>query len=262
MSADIENAKFKLNQKLHYPYEPGLIIGPLLNLEKVKDERIGSLNIGTIGKSHFAELFSEEIDSCPVKKVHVPKVSAEIELRGKKYIPIPKGKEPGPVGVRKIDVPATSDTYELDMPIKRKIKDKPKSVEYNMETTMNRKQRVDAERQRNYIPAASSGDKYYKEADREPGFYKVGGVIVGSTIVNRKPTSKLIRPTEEEGGSGSGGAGAGAGAGASKTISNTRTHFEKLQRQSRESEITNVLSLTVSVCAVCAQSLIYKCLCL
>ena len=234
MCTDIDNAKFKLNQKLHYPYEPGLIIGPLLNLNKVKDERVGSLHIGTIGKSHFAELFSEEIDTCPVKKVHVPKISAEIELRGKKYISIPKGKEPGPVGVKKIEVPTTSDTYVLDMPIKRKIKDKPKSVEYNMETTMNRKQRVDPERQRNYIPVASNGDKYYKSADREPGYYKVGGVIVGSTIVARKPTSKLIKSSE------------GMEGEVSKTIANTKTHYEKLKKYARDSEITNVLSLTVS----------------
>ena len=63
-----------------------------------------------------------------------------------------------------------------------------------MEGYMNRKQRVKSKEQmRNSIPEATPCDNYYKEADREPGFYAKGGIIAGSTIqlrVSAKPTMR------------------------------------------------------------------------
>mmetsp|Transcript_1534 Transcript_1534/g.2700 ORF Transcript_1534/g.2700 Transcript_1534/m.2700 type:complete len:268 (+) Transcript_1534:150-953(+) len=69
-----------------------------------------------------------------------------------------------------------------------------KSEEYAIETKFNRKQRVsdsDMGKKRNYISVASLGDKSYKFADREPGFYKEGGLVVGSSIVQRTKTSSV-----------------------------------------------------------------------
>ena len=66
--------------------------------------------------------------------------------------------------------------------------------ELQIESYMNRKQRILSDiEQRNYIPAPTLGDKAYYKAEREPGFYSKGGLIVGSTIQLRKsgkPTFK------------------------------------------------------------------------
>lgn len=232
----IENAKFKLNEKFHYPAEDGLLKGGVLNYNKVKDDRNNSLYQGSIGKSHFAALFSADEVPVAAKKPHQVKVSEEIVLRGKKPLPIPPSKADRPQGVKRIEVATTSDFYELMMPIKRKTENVPSSVEYNMEVTMNRKQRVQpgSERNRNNIPVAKPGDKSFGAADREPGFYAKGGLVVGSTIVARKATCIGARRTENTEGS----------AMVTKPLSNTKTYYDKIKRRNRNSDMDEVMSLT------------------
>jgi hypothetical protein len=78
----------------------------------------------------------------------------------------------------------------------RKLEPNP-AKEFVMEEFMNRKIRVPTvDALRNGIPVASQGDKYYKEADREPGFYQTGGIVVGSTIQNRKVKKGEMKKNE------------------------------------------------------------------
>jgi hypothetical protein len=66
-----------------------------------------------------------------------------------------------------------------------------------MESSMNRKQRVtDPYQMRNGIPTASLGDKYYKDATREPGFCKQEGLVTGSTIGIRKSAKPQFKKSE------------------------------------------------------------------
>jgi hypothetical protein len=232
----VDNAKFKLNEKHHYPPEDGFIRGGVLNYEKVKDDRKQSLYQGSVGKCRFPALYSAEEDAMPAKKPYEKKISEEMVLRGKRPLPIPATKPSRPEGVRRIEVASSSDTYELMMPIKRKSENVPSSVEYNMELTMNRKQRVQpgTERNRNYIPVAKPGDKGFGAADREPGFYAKGGLIVGSTIIARQPTGIGVRRAADSDG----------GQSASKPLSNTKTYMDKLKRMSRDTDVEQVMSLT------------------
>lgn len=69
---------------------------------------------------------------------------------------------------------------------------------YNLEASMNRKQRVRTELDaRNQIPAASKGDKFYKQADREPEFYAKGGLVVGSTMTLKESAKPTLRKKED-----------------------------------------------------------------
>lgn len=73
-----------------------------------------------------------------------------------------------------------------------------KSDEYAIESRINRKQRVSDDnmgKKRNYIPVSSLGDKPYNYPDRAPGFYKDGGLVVGSSIVQRTKTSSIPKKT-------------------------------------------------------------------
>ena len=235
----IDNALVKLSKKKHFDAGEEKLRAAILNYNIVKDERDGSLFIGTVGKSHYAPVYSQEEEKAAVKKVQPRKESAEIELRGKRYIEIPKGEDPRPQGTRRIEVATTSESYELDMPIKRKVTGYGQtSVEYDMETSMNRKQRVDPARQRNFIPAAHKGDKAYKEADREACFYAKGGLVVGSSIKERKATGRVKNKSVID---------EGSMKNTGKPLSNTKTYTDKLNRVSRDNDITQVMSLTVSI---------------
>lgn len=71
------------------------------------------------------------------------------------------------------------------------------SNNWDIEYTMNRKQRINSSQgRRNLIPEATKGDKYYKEADREPGFYERGGLVVGSTNTLKPSAKPTLRKSE------------------------------------------------------------------
>lgn len=222
----------RFTKKKHFNEGESHLKASLLNNRIVPDDSKGSLFIGTKGKNHFPMMYSQEEVERPHKKPIPLKQSGEVELRGKKYLEIPKPKPPRPTGTRKIEVAESSDTYEIMMPIKRKVTGYgQKSVEYDMETSMNRKQRVNHERSRNYIPQAHLGDKSYKEANREPGFYKSGGLVVGSTITTRELNSIRKKKTDTSMTS-------------YPTLSNHKTFTAKLQKFAREADINQVSCLT------------------
>jgi hypothetical protein len=78
-------------------------------------------------------------------------------------------------------------------------KDKESGI-YNLEASMNRKQRVSAGdlKSRNYIPEATPGDKPLKKAEHTPGYYAEGGLIAGSTIQERKTINSLANKSNVE----------------------------------------------------------------
>lgn len=106
---------------------------------------------------------------------------------------------------------------------------------YNLEATMNRKQRVKTELDaRNQIPVASKGDKHYKDADREPEFYAQGGLVVGSTMTIKESAKPTLRKKEEGTTQGSPG----------KKLEATYAKLQ--QRLAQEYDMQQVNSLTVA----------------
>lgn len=107
----------------------------------------------------------------------------------------------------------------------------------SLEHTMNQKQRIQNElHSRNYIPVATSGDKAYRAADREPGFYAKGGLVCGSTIAIKKSGKPTLRKSEDVLGT------ATAGNGGKKLEA---TYSAMVARRDLEYDITQVNSLTV-----------------
>ncbi len=108
----------------------------------------------------------------------------------------------------------------------------------SLEHTMNQKQRIENElHSRNiYIPAATLGDKAYRAADREPGFYAKGGLVCGSTIATKKSGKPTLRKSEDTLGS--------ATSGGKKLEA---TYSAMVARRDLDYDITQVNSLTVSM---------------
>lgn len=101
------------------------------------------------------------------------------ERRGKKYAPEPRNDR----DISYLPHPSwkTKKHYEFNK----------EPQYYNMEGYMNRKGRVlTRDEFRNSIPEGNPGDKYYKQADREPDFYKKGNAGTEKQS-NRKSTITL-----------------------------------------------------------------------
>ena len=232
----MDDTYVKFAKKKHFNEGESHLRATVLNNKIVPDDSKGSLFIGTMGKNHYPMNYSQEETEKPHKKPIYRKESGEVELRGKKYLAIPAPKPNRPTGTRKIEVALSSDTYEIMMPIKRKVTGfGQKSVEYDMETSMNRKQRVNNERSRNYIPTSHLGDKSYKNADREPGFYKSGGLVIGSSIRMRESTNPLEKSRKQ---------GGDTNVKVNAPLSNHKTFTAKIQKFAREFDINQVSCLT------------------
>jgi hypothetical protein len=110
------------------------------------------------------------------------------------------------------------------------------SNEYDMESYMNRKQRIRSElQQRNDIPVAIPGDRPFRDADREPGFYAKGGLIPGSSIQMRKSAKPTFKKKPEE----------SVGADKSKAQKSTMSYEQRQEILERDYDRKQVTDLTV-----------------
>ena len=87
-----------------------------------------------------------------------------------------------------------STTISPFLPRKRKVKKFiPYMTEYGIESIMNRKKRIlSLGKKRNYMKVCKPGDKNYNCVENSPDYYKIGGLIPGSThrINYKKSTRK------------------------------------------------------------------------
>ena len=110
---------------------------------------------------------------------------------------------------------------------------KKESGDFDMESFMNRKQRITSELQlRNFIGTAAPGDKPYYQADREPGFYAAGGLITGSTISIKKSGKPTMRKNSMD-------------ASKSLAVKLGETYEQKLKKKELQHEVDEVNYLTV-----------------
>jgi hypothetical protein len=109
-----------------------------------------------------------------------------------------------------------------------------KSEEYQIESKIQCKQRVhdtNMGKKRNYIPVSSLGDKSYKGPDQSPGFFKEGGLIAGSSIIQRTKTSSVPKKTTSD---------------SNRSLKSLTAH-EKRELDIMNNDMASIETLTVSV---------------
>lgn len=205
----IENSVRHFAQKNHHPLAEPSRKSFHNHLLLHSDDSL-SIVPGEGTRNHFGEIYSNVEVLKPMKKqIPFRRNGEEAIERGKRPIKIPPctnefislgRKHNDEQQARrseecdKLCVGWTSRTFVKDNETGELRSRARAGKEYDMEVYMNRKQRVKTtEQMRNGIPQATAGDKYYYEADREPGFYAKGGIIPGSTIqlrVSAKPTMR------------------------------------------------------------------------
>ena len=110
---------------------------------------------------------------------------------------------------------------------------KKESKDFDMESYMCQKQRIKSEfQQRNFIGTAAPGDKAYYEADREPGFYAKGGLVIGSTIAIKKSGKPTLKKNE-------------ANANKSLGVKLGETYEVKVKKREQKHDVDEVKYLTV-----------------
>lgn len=200
---DLEGFKLKFKQRSHSPL-------CMPKYEHLSASRIihapseNSIVLGDNGKKRFDPQYSLPQEYRPAKRAITPPSRNNDVPRGKRYIPHPQSVEDHSSSKKMLFASSSRRSETSSLPSvdwKRRgqvfdehgvpVKDK-ESNNYNLEVTMNRKQRVAGELdKRNGIPEATPGDKPLKKAEHTPGYYAEGGLIPGSTIQNRKTTNPL-----------------------------------------------------------------------
>ena len=241
----LEDNKIKLHQRRHVrpDVESHLlaVAAPLLNPSMVKPDK--SLIVADAGKHHFVPSFSQADEWRQGKKlVEGRRLQGDYYVeRGKKSIrPTHNGETQEWTEQRRHNLEEamrrSEETGELCVGFTklRKFQTRKVGPEYDMEGYMNRKQRSGAsvDVMRNGIPVAIPGDRPFKDADREPGFYAKGGIIPGSSIQLREKTSV-------------GGKGGGLIVPKGKQGRPTLSYAEKLRLKELEYEKGGVMLLSV-----------------
>ena len=246
---EIDGFKVRFAQRCHSP--PGALAdhlhGTIMVQQAPHEDNFATFVAGDRGRKRFDPKYSLEEGYRQGKKTVSPPRRPEGEKKeGKRYIPHPttgqeiksqqrKHLEPlQPALVNARGLPSANWTRkkivtdEHGVPVSTR---EPK--DYDLEASMNRKQRVPSPLdKRNLIPAASAGDKSYKEADREPGFYAQGGLGVGSTNTLKPSAKPTLRKSEET-----------ANKGGGKTLE--ATYGKMKARLEREDDLQQVRALTV-----------------
>ena len=173
------------------------IIGLTTEIVSEMPGLLGETNIGLErlkGRRHFEASECQTVkDWRPcfkkTEKIQMPERSLTI----KKIEPVYQNVKPRAEKKHIQQNEANSDNPEYRIHMKtifketgRRIQDLP-TEEYNFHLTqIGRKIRVnDLDAQRNGLEVIAPGDKSYKKPEHSSGFYQEGGLITGSTIVNR-----------------------------------------------------------------------------
>ena len=206
----IDGFKVKFNERDHNPqFRPSA--DHLDNICKianslscdVKDK--GSIIPGEGGRQHFPGIYSDSETFRPARRyIKRPEGGEEYASPKKKTVPRKHAKEQIQEGMKHFPdeyVKVTESTGHLCVGWQSRRRLPPAgSKEYNMESYMNRKQRVTSvDDLRNGIPCSSQGDKYYKSPEYMPGYCAAGGLIPGSSIVARKSAKPQPKKKSEIG---------------------------------------------------------------
>jgi hypothetical protein len=250
--SDLDGFKVRFAQRAHSPVH-----------KPIEDHLHGGTVLWEPQLTHSASIVLGE----GAKRFYDPRYCyPDMTRKGKKYLPAPEPPEGRNSGKKLISVLEYSSS-EISLPTKKKNKDaamkrsestdlpsigwtkkKPVLTEdgisaalkeseiYNLEASMNRKQRVqNILNQRNLIPSATPGDNAYQQADREPGFFTKGGLIPGSTNILHKSGKPSLRKSEDLNNTN------GSGKKLEFTYAKMKSELEK------QYDVNQVLALTVSL---------------
>lgn len=203
--ADIDNFKVKYTHKRndYSNFAPASVhLNSSCNVIRTNNETRGIV-INDNGRRHISERISQEIEFRTHKKrIEQTRKSTEIPLFECKRHINEISHEHKPKNYLRTYHNTQRDIKEacyFPHPLwttKRHILPN-QSKMYNLESDMNRKQRINSKASlRNNIPEKSGGDKFYKQPDREPGFFNSGGLIPGSTIQLRDSSKPQLRKSE------------------------------------------------------------------
>lgn len=233
MTSDIAGFKLKFAERSHNPeYAPriSLLQGAVVS-SWVKPDT--SIILGERGKKNFEPRYCAE-EQIVIKKQLPRREHGDEEVkRGKRCIAAPSKGSIELAHNERVHYPEPRSEVGDSVHFARK-KSVLQVTEKNMheiESTMNRKQRVVSEEQRrNGIDVATPGDKAFKEADREPDFFAKGGIIPGSTNTLRKSTKPELKKRED----------------VTKPGKKLEATYGKLvERRAREYDVNQVRTLTV-----------------
>jgi len=243
-----EHKKVHISQKNHAPeYLPKFdrLKASILSNVILPDNTI---LLDDNGKKRFDAKYSEtEAFRSSCKMIPHREICGEYEYGGKKYIAGHPNcvKEIENQKRRYLESEATRRSETSQLPSVNWTKKKmvvsedgvpayrKESSLFNLETFMNQKQRIHSEyERRNGIGTSTPGDKSYYTADREPGFYASGGLVVGSTIATKKSGKPTLKKNAE-------------GTSKSLGVKLGLTYEEKQKQLEFQHEINDVNYLTV-----------------
>jgi hypothetical protein len=240
----ISNSKVTLTEKIHFDKSQ-----PFGSASKGSDKLQGSVVPGEHGKVHFESRFSAtrefkpsckivpHLDRCP-DDVSIPNRGPQLHtLKFTAYNPYRDRRHLTESDISRTDSSLVTNGKKIVMMEDTGYqRSQFRSSEGSMETTFNRKQRVDAERRRNGIGVATSGDKSYRTPEHSVGYFKEGGLVSGSSI-NPRPERRLKGKNGQE-------------ETACKSIKSLTAH-EKREIDISESDRKQVEILTVSCVCEC-----------
>lgn len=209
--------KVQYNQRRHHnntgvDSHLQMAVAPQVHPQYIVDLAPGCVVYGDKGRHHYGPMHSKAEDwRCSMRQSHLSRAyGADPVEKGKKCI-----KPDDPVNGSEWPHSKRHDILIPDgrqASMRRGIEDKGLCVgfksakhfkargeapQYDMETFMNKKQRVrDINTMRNGIPVAVPGDRPFKKVEQEPGYFEKGGLIPGSSIQLRKPPAD--RETREK----------------------------------------------------------------
>lgn len=235
MTSDIAGFKLKFTERNHQPEcapRLALLHGAVVNQWVQPDT---SIILGERGKKNFEPRYCAE-EQIVIKKQLPRREHGDEEVkRGKRCIAAPSKGSIELAHNERVHYPEPRSEVgqPLDFSRKKSVLQVTEPKMHNIESTMNRKQRVVTEEQRrNGIDAATPGDKSFKEADREPDFYAKGGIITGSTNTLRKSGKPELKKKDE----------------VSKPGKKLEATYGKLvERLAREYDVNQVRTLTVRI---------------
>ena len=189
---------------------------PLVGQQATPQEHPGSIVIGDKGRYHFEPRHSNAKEwKCTMRLSLLSRAyGAEPLERGKKVLepPIrPQGSELPHQRSHHIALPDGSESSArrgvestglcVGFKSLKHYAPRSRAPEYDMESYMCKKQRVRTiDAMRNGIPVAVPGDRPFKKAEHEPGYYAKGGLVPGSSIQLRGKSTRAERPPVDDDG--------------------------------------------------------------
>jgi hypothetical protein len=235
MTSEIAGFKLKFAERNHNPEcvpRVGALQGGIVNSWIPADT---SIILGEKGKRNFEPRYCAEEQ--PIVRKYLPRkeYGSEEVTRGKRCIAAPSKGSIELSHNERVHYPEAFGTPgdAVGFGRRKSVLQVTEKKTHDVETTMNRKQRVpDETARRNGLGVATPGDKPFRQAEHEPDFYAKGGIIPGSTNTLKKSAKPELKKRDDV-----------TKTGGKKLEA---TYGKLVERLAKEYDINQVRTLTVS----------------